>query len=130
MLKKISSILLVAVMMVMLVTPLVASAQLNQADPTGGSGGFANQIFGCGSGTGVLCIIQRILLFILAIAFIIAVIFLVVGGFRYIVSQGNEEAVEKAKGTITNAIIGIVVIVLAWVILTVVFNLVNTGSAV
>ena len=131
MLKKVSSILLVVVVAVMLVTPLIATAQgLNPGSGNPAGSNFADQIFGCAEGTGVLCILERVLLFILALAFIVAVIFLVVGGFRYIVSQGNEESVEKAKGTITNAIIGIVVIVLAWIILTVVFNLVNTGSAV
>lgn len=111
----------------LLIVPVVAFAQLNTAAPTGAN--FFSLIFGCGPNTGVLCILQNIVKFILAIAFIIAVIFLVVGGFRYIVSQGNEEAVEKAKGTITNAIIGIVVIVLAWIILTVVLNLIGKGVA-
>ena len=131
MLKKVSSILLVVVVAVMLVTPLIATAQtpatgLSQDNP---GGGLFENILSCDANSGVLCILSRILFFILAIAFIVAVIFLVVGGFRYIVSQGNEEGVEKAKATITNAIIGIVVIVLAWIILTVVLNIVGTGSA-
>lgn len=111
----------------LLALPVVAFAQLDSSQPSGAN--FFTNLFGCGESSGVLCILQNVLLFILAIAFIVAVIFLVVGGFRYIVSQGNEEAIEKAKGTITNAIIGIVVIVLAWIILTVVFNLIQTGTA-
>ena len=66
----------------------------------------------------------------LAIVFAVAVIYLVIGGFRYIISQGNEEGVEKAKGTITNALIGLVIVVLAWIILTVVVNILNsTGTS-
>ncbi len=52
----------------------------------------------------------------------IAVIFLMVGGFQYIASRGNEEATQKAKKTITNAIIGIVLIVMSFAIV----NIINT----
>lgn len=54
----------------------------------------------------------------------IAVIFLVVGGYQYVVSRGNEEAMEKAKKTITSAVIGIIIISLAFAIVQIVDNLV------
>lgn len=76
-----------------------------------------------------MCILKTVLLFLLTIAFIVALIFLVIGGFRYIVSQGNEEAIESAKHTITNAIIGVVVIALAWVVLNAILAVVATGNA-
>ena len=127
--KKLQSVLMVVALAAMLAVPLVAGAQLADPNEPITDTNFFENIFGCPAGEGVLCIIGNILQFILAIAFIIAVIFLVVGGFRYIVSQGNEEAVEKAKSTITSAIIGIVVVVLAWIILTIVLNLVQQGEA-
>jgi hypothetical protein len=115
----------------LLAAPVAAFAQLNQNVPD--NTGFFTNLFGCTAGatgsSNVLCILRAVLMFILSIAFIVAVIFLVIGGFRYITSQGNEEGIEKAKGTITNAIIGIVVIVLAWIILTIVLNLVQSGTA-
>jgi hypothetical protein len=111
----------------MILVPVTAAAQLNFGIPA--STNMFSNIFGCGGAEGILCILRRVLNFILSIAFITAVIFLVVGGFRYITSQGNEDGIEKAKGTITNAIIGIVVIVLAWIILTLILNLVISGSA-
>lgn len=55
-------------------------------------------------------VILRIINFVLAIVGVVALAYLVYGGFRYITSAGNEEAVEAAKGIIVNAIIGIVVI--------------------
>lgn len=122
-----STLVKIGAVVALLAVPAVAFAQLNLEEP--GNTGFTDSFFGCAANAGVICILQNILSFILAIAFIIAVIFLVIGGFRYIVSQGNEEGVEKAKGTITNAIIGIVVIVLAYVIIQVVFRLVNVGTA-
>lgn len=52
----------------------------------------------------------------------IAVIFLMIGGFQYVMSRGNEEAMEKAKRTLTTAIGGIVVIIMAWALV----NMINT----
>lgn len=47
---------------------------------------------------------------------LIAVIMLIIGGFRYLTSGGNQEAVEKAKNTILYAIIGIVIVILSYAI--------------
>lgn len=57
---------------------------------------------------------------LLSVAAIIAVLFLIIGGFQYVTSAGNEETAKKARGTITNALIGIAVIVLSYTIVTVV----------
>ncbi len=43
-----------------------------------------------------------------------AVIMLIIGGFRYVFSQGEEKATKSAKDTILYAIIGIVVSILAF----------------
>ena len=47
---------------------------------------------------------------------IVAVIMIIVGGFRYITSGGNDASVTSAKNTILYAIIGLVVVALAQVI--------------
>jgi len=44
---------------------------------------------------------------------IIAVIMIIVGGFRYITSGGNDQNVASAKNTILYAIIGLVIVALA-----------------
>ena len=41
----------------------------------------------------------------------------VVGGFNFLFSGGDQKKLEKARGTLTNAIIGVVVIVSAYLIL-------------
>lgn len=69
-----------------------------------------NCLFGDG------CIVSRVietLLFILGAA---AVIMLIVGGIRYVVSSGDQNAVTGAKNTILYAIIGLVVAFLAFAI--------------
>ncbi len=67
-------------------------------------------------------LIIRIINIMLSIAAIIAVLFIIIGGFRYITSSGNEEQAEKGRGTLINAIIGLVIIILAYVIVGIVNN--------
>lgn len=59
----------------------------------------------------VFVTVTNILLFIIGA---IAVIMLIVGGIRYVVSQGDQNAITSAKNTILYAIIGIVVSFLAF----------------
>lgn len=126
-----STLLKVFAIVSLLALPGVAFGQINLNTPS--NSGLFKSMFGCtttaNTGGSTMCILEKVLSFLLAVAFIVAVIFLVVGGFRYIVSQGNEDSLEKAKGTITNAIIGIVVIVLAYIILQLIFGVVQTGTA-
>ena len=57
--------------------------------------------------------IVNILLFIIGA---ISVIMLIIGGIRYVVSGGDQNAVSGAKNTILYAIIGIIVALLAYAI--------------
>lgn len=49
----------------------------------------------------------------LILASLVAVVFLILGGVRYITSQGSEDAADQAKSTILYAVIGLIVIGLA-----------------
>jgi len=53
---------------------------------------------------------------------IIAVAFIIYGGFRYITSAGNEEVAESGKKTLTNAIIGLIIVIFSYTIVTVIIN--------
>lgn len=53
---------------------------------------------------------------LLFIAGIVAVAFIIYGGFRYVLSQGEPENTTIAKNSILNAVIGLVIAVLASVI--------------
>jgi threonine/homoserine/homoserine lactone efflux protein len=53
---------------------------------------------------------------LLLVAGIIAVIYLIYSGFLYITAAGNADNAKKGQQGIINAIIGIVIIALAWVI--------------
>ncbi len=60
---------------------------------------------------GVFVTVTNILIFIIGA---IAVIMLIIGGIRYVLSQGDQSAITSAKNTILYAIIGIVVAMLAY----------------
>ncbi len=47
------------------------------------------------------------------IAAYVAVFFIIKGGFLYIVSAGSSQGMEDGKKTITNAVIGLVIVLLA-----------------
>lgn len=44
-------------------------------------------------------------------------VMLVVGGYNFLLSGGDQKKLEMAKGTLTNAVIGLVVIVAAYLII-------------
>lgn len=58
----------------------------------------------------------RVINWSLTLAAVIALGFIVYGGFRYITSRGDERDVEGAKQTITFAVIGLVVLGIAAVL--------------
>ncbi len=60
---------------------------------------------------------QNIVNFLISAAFIITVLFIVIGAFRMIVSGGNEKALSSAKANITSAIFGLVIVLVSWVVL-------------
>jgi hypothetical protein len=61
----------------------------------------------------------------LGIVGIWAVIFIIVGGFRMVIASGDEEALTKAKKTVTWAVIGVIVAALSFSIVAIVQNLLN-----
>ncbi len=124
-LKKINPIQIVRIvaMALMLLAPIATYAALPNFDCGGLTGVSCNQ------GQTVSGLLKLVINWMLALAGLISVLFLIVGGFWYITSAGNEEQAEKGKGTVINAIIGIIIIVLSWIIVNVVSNLVSSQSA-
>ncbi len=53
---------------------------------------------------------------------IIAVIFIIIGGFKYITSQGNATKAGEGRQTLINALIGLTMIVLSYIIVQIVYN--------
>lgn len=62
--------------------------------------------------------VQIILTIIFGIAGALAFAFLIYGGFKYVMSQGDPQAIGKAKSTILYALIGIIVVLLGQAIVS------------
>jgi hypothetical protein len=71
--------------------------------------------------------IGRIINIILGLVGVVAVIMLIIGGFKYTISGGNDKQVEAAKNQITYAVIGIVITLLAAGIVQFVLAQVNSA---
>ncbi|HSX14957.1 MAG TPA: pilin [Candidatus Saccharimonadales bacterium] len=64
----------------------------------------------------VFVLLTNALNWLLFAAGTLAVIFVLIGAFQYTISAGNPQSVAKAKNTITFAIVGLVIVILALVI--------------
>ncbi len=62
--------------------------------------------------------VLNIIRWILGLLGLIGVVMVLYGGFTWMTAGGNEEKIEKAKKIISAAIIGIVIVVLSWAIVT------------
>jgi hypothetical protein len=60
--------------------------------------------------------IAAIINIVLGFVGVVAVIFIIYAGFRWITAGGNDEKVTEARGHIKNALIGLVVVFLAFII--------------
>ena len=61
--------------------------------------------------------VANILNIIIGLAGVVLLLMLIGGGFGYITSGGDKEKTAKAKNTLTYAILGLVVILGAWLII-------------
>lgn len=97
------------------ITPTPATC--TTPDVTGGVSSGANCVRptsanrGLFGTNGIFVTVANVLIFIIGA---IAVIMLIIGGIRYTISQGDQNAITSAKNTILYAIIGIVVAVLSF----------------
>lgn len=119
--KKIKAVLPIFILLVILAIPVLAAAQTLLPPNTTTLPGNSRSTF-----TGI---IGYYILIFLGVTGLLAVVFLIYGGFRYIASAGNEEQAEGAKKTIQNAIIGLVVVILSYVIVSVIVNALLPGGA-
>ncbi len=106
-----------------LTTPSFAASLCPGADPgtvDPGFGGLCALTFEGG-------ILGRVITLIFIIAIVIALIFLIWGGIRWILSGGDKGKVDTARQTIIAAVIGLVVIFLSYFILNFVVRIFVPG---
>lgn len=69
-----------------------------------------------GSSSGIFTVIRNIIEILLIVAGIVAVIMIIIGGIRYITSNGRDAEVKGAKDTIFYSVIGLIITLLAYAI--------------
>ena len=109
---KLSNKLIVFSLIILLFAPLSANAA--GLVPCGGP---SDPCTACD----LLVLAQNVLQFALKMAFLIIIGFIVYGGFRWIFSLGKEENLKAGQQIILNAIIGLIIILTAWIIVNTVF---------
>lgn len=73
-------------------------------------------------------LIKKILNILLTLGGVVSVLFIVLGGYEYITSRGSEERAKSGRKTMTYAIVGLVAILLAFMMVTVLTNLFTQGK--
>lgn len=73
-------------------------------------------------------LIKRVLDILLTLAGVIAVLMIVIGGYQYVTSQGADDKAKAGRKTVTNAAIGLIAVLLAYMLVTVVTNFVTQGT--
>lgn len=73
-------------------------------------------------------LVAFILNMLIVIAIVASLIFLIYGGIRWIISGGDKEKVETARKTVVSSIIGLVVVLLSWVIITITLQFLGLGN--
>jgi hypothetical protein len=99
----------------LLATPAVAFADTSLGSP-------ASKVTDLGS------LFQIVFNFLIGIVGALAIIFLIIGGIRYILAHGDEKATKSAKDQITAALVGLVIALLAVVIVIIVGNILGAGN--
>jgi cytochrome bd-type quinol oxidase subunit 2 len=108
--------------------PVMVSAedtQVNKNLNCGANLDFGTDCQGTGNeeaGADINNLVTRVINIISLVVGVIAVIMIIVGGLKYITSQGESAGVTSAKNTIMYAIVGLIVVALAQVIVRFVVN--------
>jgi len=68
-------------------------------------------------------LVGKIITWVMVLAGVIAFFYLIFSGFTYLTAGGNADAAKKGQQGIINALIGMVIIFLAWAIVSAFSNL-------
>ncbi len=115
-----------------LVPPALAATNVNNYFSAGGDGTtgdqFADDAGLAGSGTNLYTTITRVIRWFIGFLGIIAVILIIYGGFLWMTSGGDPQKIDKAKTVLKNAVIGLIIIILAFAIVSFILNLLTGGG--
>lgn len=130
MIKKYFKIILLVWLVVIIIMPQLVSAD-NQAlkkleaigSESSGAGPYAKA-----DATSVFTIISTVISAALSLLGVIFLILILYAGYNWMMARGDEEKVNKAKDTLTRAIVGIIIVVGAYAISTFVLSRLEAGT--
>jgi hypothetical protein len=88
---------------------------------------FANNN-GLVNSTSATDLVAKVINLALYFSGIVAVVFIIIGGFYFMTARGNEEQATSGRKTLTYAIIGLVIIIFSFVIVNVITNQLTKGT--
>lgn len=103
-----AAMLTVASFLAINLAPVSAQNALEICDGVGRTGGSCNT-----GEAAVNNVIKAVVDTLSVVVGIVAVIMIVIGGFKYITSSGDSSNIQSAKNTILYAIVGLVIVALA-----------------
>lgn len=120
-------------MVLLIMTPVFAfvalPAHAAAIDPFGGNGSNINSNLGLGN-KGPQEIAASVLNILMGFLGIVAVIIILMGGFKWMTAGGGEDKIAEAKKMITAGVIGLLIVLAAWGITIFVLNsLLNATGA-
>jgi hypothetical protein len=131
MIKKLKTYIVVAASALTLIAPVaigaVASAQVTNQDISnstcaGTNGGFGASTICSGAQSHINQLISTVINVLSVIVGVVAVVMIIFGGFKYIMSGGDSGNISSAKQTIIFALVGLVIVALAQFIVHFVLN--------
>lgn len=75
----------------------------------------------------IVPMVERVIQGVLALSGVALFVMLVIGGYNFLLSGGDQKKLEMAKGTITGALLGLVIMVAAFLIIKTIATF--TGAA-
>ena len=110
--------LFVSVLIVLFFAPLFISAQGGLVPCKGTDCTFCD----------LIKLVENIVNFLWSLAAVVAGAMLVYGGFIMMTAGGDQGKVKEGKGIITQALIGFIIMFVAWILINLVLSVIATGE--
>lgn len=69
----------------------------------------------------LLILVQNVIEFVIRAAFIICIVLIIYGGFRWLLSLGKQENIALGQKTIISALFGLLIVLASWLIVHTIF---------